>query len=67
MTPDPASDISHVIQLAVAPVFLLAGIGAFINAFAGRLGRIFDRGLSIGLPPTVGKQGYGSIGPDQPR
>jgi hypothetical protein len=40
---DPASDISHVIQLAVAPVFLLAGIGAFINAFAARLGRIFDR------------------------
>ena len=37
------SDISHVIQLAVAPVFLLAGIGAFINAFSTRLGRIFDR------------------------
>jgi hypothetical protein len=38
-----ASDISQVIQLAVAPVFLLAGIGAFVNAFAARLGRIFDR------------------------
>jgi hypothetical protein len=37
------SDISHVIQPAVAPVFLLAGIGAFINVFAMRLGRIFDR------------------------
>lgn len=37
------SDISHVIQLAVAPVFLLAGIGAFVNVFATRLGRIFDR------------------------
>jgi len=37
------NDIAHVIQLAVAPVFLLAGIGAFINAFATRLGRIFDR------------------------
>lgn len=43
MYPDPTVDISHVIQMAVAPVFLLAGIGAFINAFAGRLGRIFDR------------------------
>lgn len=40
---DPAGDISYLIQLAVAPVFLLAGIGAFINAFAARLGRIFDR------------------------
>ena len=38
-----AADISQVIQLAVAPVFLLAGIGAFVNAFASRLGRIFDR------------------------
>lgn len=37
------TDIAHVIQLAVAPVFLLAGIGAFVNAFAARLGRIFDR------------------------
>lgn len=38
-----ASDISQVIQLAVAPVFLLAGIGAFVNAFANRLARTFDR------------------------
>ena len=43
MALDSTSDISHVIQLAVAPVFLLAGIGAFINVFAMRLGRIFDR------------------------
>lgn len=42
-----ATDISHVIQLAVAPVFLLAGIGAFVNAFATRLGRIFDRSRSL--------------------
>ena len=44
---DPTFDISHVIQMAVAPVFLLAGIGAFINAFAGRLGRIFDRSRAL--------------------
>lgn len=43
MEPNAVSDISQVIQLAVAPVFLLAGIGAFVNAFASRLGRIFDR------------------------
>jgi hypothetical protein len=41
---DDPTDIAHVIQLSVAPVYLLAGIGAFINAFAGRLGRVFDRG-----------------------
>lgn len=31
------------IQLAVAPVFLLAGLGAFLNVTAGRLARITDR------------------------
>lgn len=41
--PDLATDISHVIQLSVAPVFLLAGIGAFTNVCTIRLGRIFDR------------------------
>ncbi|WP_006788249.1 DUF2721 domain-containing protein [Thiorhodospira sibirica] len=37
------TDISQVIQLVVAPVFLLLGIGSFVNAFAHRLGRIMDR------------------------
>lgn len=37
------TDIAHVIQTVMAPVFLLVGIGAFINAFAGRLSRIVDR------------------------
>lgn len=35
--------ISQVIQLAVAPVFLLAGVGAFLNVLANRLGRAVDR------------------------
>lgn len=38
--------ISHVadtIRLATAPVFLLAGAGAFLNLCAGRLARIIDR------------------------
>lgn len=43
MAPGSASDLSQIIQLSVAPVFLLAGIGAFINVLAMRLGRIFDR------------------------
>nr|WP_321360269.1 DUF2721 domain-containing protein [uncultured Hyphomonas sp.] len=36
-------DIAHVIQIAVAPVFLLAGIGAFLNVMTNRLGRVVDR------------------------
>ena len=41
-----ASDVERVaetIQLAVAPVFLLAGIGGFLNVCTGRLARIIDR------------------------
>jgi hypothetical protein len=37
------SGIAHVIQLAVAPVFLLTGIGTIINALNARLSRIVDR------------------------
>ena len=36
-------DITRVIQLAVAPVFLLTAIGTIINALTGRLGRAVDR------------------------
>jgi hypothetical protein len=37
------SDMARAIQLAIAPVFLLAGIGAFLNVIAGRLARVVDR------------------------
>ena len=37
------ADLSHLIQLAVGPVFLLAGIAGFLNVMSGRLGRIVDR------------------------
>ena len=37
------ADITRVIQLAVAPVFLLTAIGTIINALNVRLGRVVDR------------------------
>lgn len=37
------TDITRVIQLAVAPVFLLTAIGTFITALNHRLGRAVDR------------------------
>lgn len=37
------TDITRVIQLAVAPVFLLTAIATMINALNTRLGRIVDR------------------------
>ncbi|HEV8094629.1 MAG TPA: DUF2721 domain-containing protein [Burkholderiales bacterium] len=39
----PLTDISHVIQLAIAPVFLLTAIATILNVLAGRLGRAVDR------------------------
>ncbi len=35
--------VAHVIQLAVAPVFLLTGVGAILAVIINRLGRIIDR------------------------
>lgn len=37
------TDISHVIQLAVAPVFLLTAVATLISSLNVRLGRIVDR------------------------
>ena len=37
------ADIAHVIQLSVAPVFLLAGIGAILGVMSTRLARVVDR------------------------
>jgi hypothetical protein len=36
-------NIGHVIELAVAPVFLLTGIGAILSVLTNRLGRSVDR------------------------
>src|SRR5665647_3608043 len=41
-TPDLAT-VTHGIQLAVAPVFLLTAVSGMIGAVAGRLARIIDR------------------------
>ena len=36
-------DVATVISLSVAPVFLLAGIGALLNVMTQRLARVIDR------------------------
>jgi hypothetical protein len=41
------AQIADIIQSALGPVFLLAGIGAFLNVCAGRLSRIVDRARQI--------------------
>jgi hypothetical protein len=39
--------VADIVRLAVAPVFLLSGIAAFINVCASRLSRIVDRSRHI--------------------
>src|ERR687892_573900 len=39
--------VAQIIQLAVAPVFLLSGIGAFLNVCASRVSRIVDRSRHV--------------------
>ena len=48
--------VAHVIQLAVAPVFLLTSVGAILNVMANRLSRIVDRAraLELKLPTADG-------------
>jgi hypothetical protein len=41
------STVAHAIQLAVAPVFLLTGIGAILNVITTRIARIVDRSRAL--------------------
>jgi Protein of unknown function (DUF2721) len=49
-------DIAHVIQLAIAPVFLLTAVGTLINVLVNRLSRSVDRrrNLFAELPALEG-------------
>ncbi|MCF2949807.1 DUF2721 domain-containing protein [Paraglaciecola aquimarina] len=37
------TDLAQIIQIVVAPIFMLTGIAGFLNVMSGRLGRIVDR------------------------
>src|SRR5512133_3517618 len=52
-------DISHTIQLAVAPVFLLTAIGTTLGVLANRLSRIVDRTRRV-EPRLAGAEGAAS-------
>ena len=41
------ADIANLIKMAVAPVFLLTGIGSFLNVLSSRLARIVDRARKL--------------------
>jgi len=51
MTEPAVPGIAHVIQTAVAPVFLLSGVGVTIGVLANRLARIVDRARALEARP----------------
>ncbi|MDZ7645224.1 MAG: DUF2721 domain-containing protein [Woeseiaceae bacterium] len=56
--PAPILAISEAIRLAVAPVFLLTGIGAILSVLTTRLGRVVDRARLVErrLPQVTSEQ-----------
>lgn len=58
------SSIAHLVQLAVAPVFLLTGVGAILGVLAGRVGRVVDRArkLESELPHAVAERRTAIVG-----
>ena len=50
--PAPTLDAAaHVVQLALTPIFLLAGIATMLSVFTARLGRIADRAYRLSHEP----------------
>jgi len=47
MNPDNVIDVTRLIQLAVAPVFLLTAVGTIIGVLSIRLGRAVDRSRTL--------------------
>ena len=43
MPPSPITDLARVIQLSIAPVFLITGIASLLGVLSGRLARLIDR------------------------
>lgn len=47
MNPDNIIDVTRLVQLAIAPVFLLTAVGTIIGVLSNRLGRVVDRSRAL--------------------
>jgi len=65
MQTEPVATIAHVIQLSVAPVFLLTGIAGMLNVLAGRLARVIDRARIIERLHAADPEGEGATAPER--
>jgi hypothetical protein len=64
---DHVTDIARLIQLAIAPVFLLTAVGTIIGVLSARLGRAVDRSRTLEdrlrqLPPEGQKNVRDELG-----
>lgn len=57
-TPSDVRDISEAIRDAVAPVFLLTGIGSLLSVLVNRLGRAIDRARNLNLLSPEQREPY---------
>ena len=48
--------IAHVIQLSIAPVFLISGVATLLSVLANRLGRIIDRARVVEGKLDIGEE-----------
>lgn len=57
-SPTEIHDVSTAIRDAVAPVFLLTGIGSILSVLVNRLGRAIDRARTLNTLSTEQRKGY---------
>ena len=50
---EPIAEIADVVRTAVAPVFLLSGVGVTLTMLTGRLARVVDRINREGKDATI--------------
>lgn len=60
-TESAITSVAHVIELAVAPAFVLTGIGSMLGVMTARLSRVIDRAREVEAPGFNGAVGAGGI------
>lgn len=53
----PLEAVTHVIQVALTPVFLLTGIGSLLGVITQRLGRVLDQAAEVRARGGAGADG----------
>lgn len=61
MNPNVVHTVSELIQLSVAPVFLLAAVAGLLNVFTGRLARIMDQVYKLDAYETKSQKTHETI------